>query len=426
MQSGDTIVAISSAAGAAPRMIVRMSGSDALEIASNVVDHLPESGASPARLRFRNLEIPTTFYRFDAPHSVTAEHVIEFHLPGNVWIVRQLIDELISHGARQAEPGEFTARSFFNGKVDLTEAEGVAAIVSARSESELGAARQLMSGELARRLRQPMDELADTLALVEAGIDFSDEPVSFLSASDAIKRLDSIAASLRQLLEDSPRFERIAHEPQVVLAGRPNAGKSTLLNALAGFDRAVVSPVAGTTRDAIGAVVHLQRGLVRVIDVAGLESQTDGTIQAQMQNVSHRAIEQADIVVELVDPSDANRPTFDSHLTVFTKADVSAVLEGMCISAKTGIGMSELRAKLDELCFGRASGSQTVALTVRHVRAVEEALEAIQRARIAMEFGAEILALELREALDQLGMIRGTVSSDDVLGRVFAKFCIGK
>lgn len=429
MQSGDTIVAISSAVGAAPRMIVRMSGPDAIRIASKVVDHFPDLGASPVRLRFRNaISIPATVYRFDAPHSVTAEHVIEVHLPGNVWIVRQLIDELMTHGARQAEPGEFTARAFFNGRIDLTEAEGVAAIVSARSEAELNAARQLMSGELARRLQLPMDELADTLALVEAGIDFSDEPVSFLSESDAVMRLDSIASALRLLLEHSPRFERISHEPRVVLAGRPNAGKSTLLNALAGFDRAVVSPVAGTTRDAIGAVVHLRRGLVRVIDVAGLESQTNDALEQQMQNASKRAIEQADIIVRLIDPSDPERPALDAHLTVLTKADLEAVqaLDGLRVSARTGFGMPELRAKLDELCFGQDMADPSVALTARHVRAVEEALSAIRRARTSMRSGAEIVALELREALDQLGSIRGTISSDDVLGRVFARFCIGK
>ncbi|MBC8107841.1 MAG: tRNA modification GTPase [Anaerolineae bacterium] len=428
MQSGDTIVAISSAIGAAPRMIVRMSGPDAIQIATRLVDHLPEAGASPVRLRFRDLLVPGTVYRFDAPNSVTAEHVIEFHLPGNVWIVRQFIAELIAQGARQAEPGEFTARSFFNGKIDLTEAEGVAAIVSARSEAELNAARRLMSGELARRLQQPVDVLADTLALIEAGIDFSDEPVSFLSASDAMMRLDSIAGSLRQLLEDSPRFERISHEPQVVLAGRPNAGKSTLLNALAGNDRAVVSHVAGTTRDAIGAVVHLRRGLVRVIDIAGLESSTNDSIDEQMQSMSKRAIEQADVVLRLVDPNDPEPATLDAHLTVFTKADLGAsqTQNGFSVSAKTGMGMSELRAKLDQLCFGQDTANPTVALTGRHVRAVVEALGAIQRARIAMQSGAEIVALELREALDQLGTIRGAISSDDVLGRVFASFCIGK
>ena len=428
MQSGDTIVAISSAVGAAPRMIVRMSGPDSLKIASRTVEALPQTGASAVRLRFRNrISIPATLYRFDAPNSVTGEHVLEFHLPGNIWIAKRLINDFVQQGARQAEPGEFTARSFFNGKLDLAEAEGVAAIVSARSEAELNAARQLMSGELSRRLRFPMDELADTLALIEAGIDFSDEPVSFLSASDAILRLDSIGNSLRQLLDESPRFERISHEPQVVLAGRPNAGKSTLLNALAGYDRAVVSPVAGTTRDAIGAVVHLRRGLVRVIDVAGLESRANGSINEQMQEASKRAIEQADVVVLLIDPNDPERPTVNAQLTIFTKADLGACHSGgLNVSAKTGIGMSELRAKLDELCFGGDACNRTVALTARHVRAVEEALGAVQRARGAIQSGAEIVALELREALDQLGSIRGQISSDDVLGRVFARFCIGK
>jgi tRNA modification GTPase len=377
------------------------------------------------------IAFPCIVYRFDAPNSVTGEHIIEFHVPGNVWIVRKLIEDIIEHGARQAEPGEFTARAYFNGKLDLAEAEGVAAIVSARSEAELTAARKLMSGELSRRLSQPMDRLADTLALIEAGIDFSDEPVSFLANPEVITRCDSIANSLRELLEDSPRFERISHEPQVVLAGRPNAGKSTLLNALAGFDRAVVSPEAGTTRDAIGAIVHLRRGLVRVIDVAGLERVVAANeIGAQMQEVSRRAIETADVVVLLIDPTDpASPPTVDRaiDLTVFTKADLSHRDGGLSVSAQSGSGMQHLRERLDELCFGQSTGTtEHVALTARHVRAIEAALQAAGRARASIEAGAEIVAMELRDALDSLGEVRGVISTDEVLGRVFARFCIGK
>jgi tRNA modification GTPase len=430
MQSGDTIVAVSSAVGVAPRMIVRMSGPSAIDLATKLVNEEPTVGATTCRLRLsERIELPITIYRFDSPRTVTGEHVIEFHIPGNVWIVRRLVETLTKLGARQAEPGEFTARAYFNGKLDLTEAEGVAAIVSARSEAELTAARQLMSGELSRRLQPIMDELADILALVEAGIDFSDEPVSFHSTEDTLARCASIERSLKQLLDESPRFERIAHEPTVVLAGRPNAGKSTLLNALAGFDRAVVSPVAGTTRDAIGAVVHLRRGLVRVIDVAGLEQvRTDDRIDIQMQDVARRAIETADVLVLVVDPGEA-RPTQlqrDPDLVVHTKSDLRQA-GGVSVSAHTGANMSELRDQLDDLCFGTTtSASEQVALTARHVQAIEQTVRAVDRARSSVRGGAEIVALELREALDSLGQVRGAVSADDVLGRVFARFCIGK
>jgi tRNA modification GTPase len=430
MQSGDTIVAISSAVGHSPRMIVRMSGPSAIDIATNVLDREPTRGASNRRLRLsESITLPSVVYRFDAPNSVTAEHVIEFHLPGSVWIIRRLVETLINLRARQAEAGEFTARAYFNGKLDLSEAEGVAAIVSARSETELNAARQLMSGELSRRLQPIMDELADTLALIEAGIDFSDEPVSFVSADETVRRCESIERSLRSLLDESPRFERIAHEPHVVLAGRPNAGKSTLLNALAGFDRAVVSPVAGTTRDAIGAVVHLRRGLARVIDVAGLEHvHADELIDAQMQDVARRAIETADVLVLVVDPADSQQPMFERapDLTVFTKSDLHPS-PGLSVCALTGAGMSELRERLDDLCFGRMSNAgEQVALTARHVQAIDDAIHAIDRGRESVKSGGEIVAMELRDALDSLGHVRGLISTDDVLGRVFARFCIGK
>jgi tRNA modification GTPase len=260
-------------------MIVRVSGRLAPGLADELVVCDSDGGlsassgtcASRAELSFSNLRCPAWVYRFVAPRSYTGEDLVEFHLPGNPVLVRLLLRELESRGLRPAEPGEFTARSYFNGRLDLTAAEGVAATIAAGSEQELVAARRLLAGELARRRAPAVELLANTRALLEVGIDFSDEDVTFLSAADLRQRVGDLLTQLSELLSESARFEQLAHEPGFVLVGQPNAGKSSLLNALAGYERAVASPVAGTTRDALAAVVTLPRGWARVIDIAGIE-----------------------------------------------------------------------------------------------------------------------------------------------------------
>jgi tRNA modification GTPase len=454
MNGDDTIAAISSAAGAAARMIVRTSGPKAWRIAESLC---PGAILAPAHsiattLRVSSLSLPIHLYAFRAPHSYSGEDLIEFHIPGNPLLARMLLDAIASAGARPAEPGEFTARAYFHGRLDLTEAEGVAATIAAHSEAELRAARQLLAGELARRLRPAMDLLADTLALVEVGIDFTEEDVSFLSARELEQRIKQVDESLDHIVAGSARFEKLAHEPHILLAGRPNAGKSTLLNALAGRERAVVSPIAGTTRDAIWAEVFLRRGIVRLIDVAGLDSPSPGTpgegrgagppfsnpnsqIEGEMQSRALRELESADLLVLVHDGSSAQPPLSlprRPDLIVLSKSDLpqrAAISEGMAVSARTGERMEALRSKLDELAFGAPTSAPaaSLALNGRHLQSIGAARDALSRtADLAKAGGAELIALELREALDELGRILGSVSPDDLLGRIFSTFCIGK
>jgi tRNA modification GTPase len=443
MVSGDTIVAISSAVGVGVRMIVRASGPSAAQIASDVWNEaLPAaSHAACGTISFANLEVPGCWlYVFRSPRSYTGEDLVEFHIPANALLARMLLEDLVVRCARPADPGEFTARAYFNGRLDLTEAEGVAATIAASGEQELRAARQLLAGELAKRLRPASDLVAETLALVEAGIDFADEGVAFLSAGDVSDRVARVDAMLRELLEGSSRFERLAHEPRVVLVGRPNAGKSTLLNALAGHERAVTSPVAGTTRDVLTADVALPRGIVKLTDGAGLggEDQGDATpvdVARQMRANALRAVETSDVLVLVRDVTDA-RPDLEPlprgpDFIVETKADLLPSAGGkFAVSAKTGANLDTLRRELDRLAFGTptvGSASTALALNARHVRAVSEVREALARAagHVASE-ASELVALELREALDAVGRVVGVVTPDDVLGRVFSTFCIGK
>ncbi|HEY1629558.1 MAG TPA: tRNA modification GTPase [Tepidisphaeraceae bacterium] len=430
MNTSDTIAAISSAVGSAARMIVRAAG----PLVPNIHRHLTDDPrfvgglAKRHRIHFANISVATHVYTFAAPRSVSGDDVLELHIPGNPLLARILLEEIIRLGARPADPGEFTARAYFNGRIDLSEAEGVAATIAAQNQQQLQAARQLMSGELARRLEPMLDELTETLALLEANIDFSEEEISFLSRSQITQRIERIDAALSKLIEQSARFERLTHEPRIVLIGRPNAGKSTLLNALCGYDRAVVSPQAGTTRDVIWANVRLPRGMVRMIDVAGLEESTD-EISHSMQQHARRAMETADIVVHVRDCMDMSPDAMfcKSHIRIATKIDLAGQVHSdeIPVSAATGENLAVLRDRLDALAFGDFGGAATLALNSRHIQAIENCRAALSR---ATQYGSEpeVIAMELREALDALGQVLGNVTPDDVLGKIFATFCIGK
>jgi tRNA modification GTPase len=440
--SGDTITAISSAVGPAARMIVRVSGPQTYPIVGALCAGLPSAGGSAERgeVVLGDLRCPAWVYAFRGPRSYSGEDLIELHIPGNPLLARLLVEHLLRLGARAAEAGEFTARAYFNGRLDLTEAEGVAATIGAQSEQELRAARQLLAGELARRLRPVMDVVAETLALVEVSIDFSQEDVPVLTSEQLEARIASADGMLDELIRHSARFERLAHEPRIVVVGRPNAGKSTLLNALARQERAIVSPVAGTTRDVISAEVALLRGMAHVTDAAGIEEAgaASDEISAQMHRHALHAVETADILVLVHDATDRRphlRLSRGADVVVYSKADLLAA--GPClpkdaelaVSAHTGLHMELLRRRLDEAAFGAAGGAgqPSLALNARHLQELAVARAALQRLRgNTGHLGVELIALELREALDALGRVVGSVSPDDVLARIFSSFCIGK
>lgn len=442
----DTIVAISSAPHPAARVIVRLSGQRAMPIACTLfaAEAVLEGGAATRQtLLISRMRVAGWVYFFKGPRSSTGEDLIELHLPGSPLIAARTLEALLAAGARAAGPGEFTARAFFNGKLDLAQAEGVAAMIAAQDADSLRAARALAAGELSRRVEPVVGGLTRTLALVEAGIDFVDEDITFLPAQELRAQIEAADEELARLLDGARRTDAGGNRPTVLLAGRPNAGKSTLLNALARADRAVVSDESGTTRDALETTLRLPGGLVSLLDSPGLEAEAalpaaGAGLEQLSRSVQRRArdeVARADFVVLVRDATDelpACELFRDPDLVVLSKSDLlagasvdRAGLDGVLVCAQTGEGLADLIGRLDSLVFAR-HGSGTLALATRHVRALRDARAALAAAREQPPATPELAALELREALDALGSITGAVTPDDVLAQVFAAFCIGK
>lgn len=454
----DTIVAVSSPAGAAPRGIVRLSGPDAVALACHVF--VPEAGPTTAprgwcwqRGRCRldaAISCDALAYWFRAPASYTAQDLVELHCPGAPALLEMVIETLLAAGARRAEPGEFTARAFFNGRLDLTEAEAVAEVVSAASDQELRAAQRLLRGQLQRACLGLADGIADVLALVELGIDFSEEDLEPVAPAELGQRLADVQDQLAHLLSASVSWDRLHHLPRVVLAGATNAGKSALANALLGAERSIVTALEGATRDCLTAPLRLSGGDCLLVDTAGLGPVAD-PLAAVSQAATRAAVRDADLLLWVVDGATATEQTLAAQLAerpegvdwrlVINKCDrfgtcppgldLDAVAVPVCIvSATRGDGLEALRKELSRtlhLAVGRNEGD-SIALTSRQRRAlldVQAALTAAQQLQ-ADTATPELVALELRAALDHVGTISGAVLTDHVLARIFERFCIGK
>jgi len=462
----ETIAAISSAPGRGRLGIVRLSGPQALAIVNRIAR--VNSGAAladlPGSTRVRgevvldpNQTFPADFYVFRAPHSYTLQDLVEIHTIGSPPVLEIIRRAAFAHGAVSAEPGEFTARAFLNGAMDLAAAEGVAAVIRAQSDTQLRAARRMMGGAVAEPIRQARDELAELVALIEADIDFAEEPIEFITPAELRDRLEDISRRLNQLVSASPVVERFDSLPRILLLGRPNVGKSSLMNRLSGTSRAICAAVAGTTRDLLSAPIRLGRGEAILLDAAGIDHSTDAVL-AQAQAGALFAAEQVDAVCFVVDatcpgndslPSPAAPLPSSRTVIALNKCDLvtSAARDRMvehfearglghvrAVSAIEGMGVELLRAAMAEALADAASTTlgEAILLSERQRRTTIEALQAIGRAAdlSATARGtidcADLLAFELREALEALGSVTGDVTTDDLLGRVFARFCIGK
>lgn len=436
----DTIVAISSAVGGI-RGIVRLSGPRAHEIAAAVTETQNSKPKTQNDKRDSALSTQHSVLLFNGPRSFTGEDVAEIHTSGATPILRWLEDAAVNLGARRAGPGEFSARAFFHGKIDLTEAEGIAATIGASTQQELRAAATLRDGHLHRWVATMADRLANVLALVEAGIDFvEEEDVTFIDGAALTAEVGGLIAEIDRLQTHAVRWERLGQAAKVVLTGRPNVGKSSLLNALSGEARAIVSPVAGTTRDAIGVRVMWDGQAIELVDVAGIEEEL-GELEREMNAARRRAILAADVVVLVGDERTTDEDwraqmmalqelVGGEPLVVRNKSDLGGAA-GLAVSALSGAGLAALKGAIVQRLKAGAGGQGEVQMTLnaRHRTALAGARGALVSARDragAVRGQPELVAADLRMALDGLGEISGTISPDDVLGRIFSRFCIGK
>jgi tRNA modification GTPase len=441
MHVQDTIVALSSAPGPGGRAIVRLSGPRAADIVLSVFAAEPPLDRGRRCLREGRVSLPglasalpADVCFWPAPHTYTGQDIAEFHTLSCPPLVDLLTAQLLQAGARPAQAGEFTLRAFLAGKLDLTRAEAVHAVIAAGDGGELRRALIQLAGGMATPLQELREDLLDLLADVEASLDFADEDIRFVGNDETLHRL---AAGLGRLTELRRRLEQraVVDRPfRVVLAGRPNAGKSSLFNTLANA-AALVGPEPGTTRDYLLKSLVLGDITVELADTPGWQAGGD-TIEAQAQALGREQAERADLVLLCLEAgaevSAAEAELLHQErppvLAVATKCDMAAPPAGLpATSAVTGIGLDELRALLANRARGRSLPALAPSLArCRHH--VEACLEHLQRAHgiVLFEDPAELLALELREALEQLGQMIGAIYTDDLLDRIFSRFCIGK
>lgn len=439
----DTIVAVSSASGPGARAIVRVSGPNAVGVVtslftSTVARRLTDSTrhVTPGQLRLTGVHspLPADGYFFRGPRSYTGQDLIELHTISSPPLVEQLVADLLAAGARPAQPGEFTLRAFLGGKKDLTRAEAVLAVIEAGSDDELKQALAQLSGGLARPMDALRDDLLSLLADVEAGLDFVDEDIEFVGKPEQLTRIAAGLAQLTNLRRQLDARTVSGRAVRVALVGAPNAGKSSLFNALVGTGGvALVSSVAGTTRDYLTKQIDLDGVPVELIDTAGWQDATDG-IEEQAQRLGREQSRQADVVLWCVPADEAmpEPPAFGGAavIVVRTKADLAThppSADEVRASVVTPDGTATLRERLAEVVksLSRSALAPSQSRCRHHV---EAAVDSLRRAHghVLNDDPQELLALELRTALDQLGAMVGAVYTNDLLDRIFSRFCIGK
>ena len=434
----DTIAAIATPEGRGGIGVVRLSGPQVGQIAVAVIGRLPEPRAAIFSefhdARGALVDEGIALY-FAAPHSYTGEPVLELHGHGGPVVMQALLGVCLDAGARLAEPGEFTRRAFLEGKLDLAQAEAVADLIDAASREAARSALRSLTGEFSEAVAGLTAKLVELRALTEAMLDFPEEDVDSLHRDDAAARLSLIRRALEDLLAKSRQGSMLRKGVHVVLAGRPNVGKSSLLNRLAGEERAIVTPIAGTTRDALREPIQIEGVPIVVVDTAGLRASADIVERMGIER-TQRELERADLVLAVFEagrPAVAleGLPTGVTRIDVYNKLDLAPGFqppEGnrtVAVSAKSGEGIDLLRKAILEAAGWVSAGESVFLARERHLRAFDAA-------RVHLEAAAgevrrpELFAEELRLAHHALGAITGEFTADDLLGEIFARFCLGK
>ena len=443
--SPDTIAAVATPLGRGGVGIIRLSGKCVPEIAVGVLGSLPSPRKAVHR-RFRAangdvLDDGIALY-FPTPHSFTGEDVLELQGHGGQVVLDMLLKRCVELGARLARPGEFSERAFLNDKLDLAQAEAIADLIDSGSEQAARSALRSLQGEFSTAVNQLLTALIELRVYVEAALDFPDEEIDFLADSAVTQRLDGIKQRLHAIFQKARQGSLLRDGMHLVIVGRPNAGKSSLLNALAGQETAIVTDIAGTTRDVLRERINLDGMPLHIVDTAGLRESDDPVEKIGIER-AWQEVHKADLIVLLVDdtqPDDpenavilAKLPERLPRLTVHNKVDLSGKTAGkqgehVYISAKQGLGMEALKAELKTRMGYQGESEDTFIARRRHLEALSATQIAVENAEYQLRtFNAgELMAEELRTAQDALGQITGKFTSDDLLGEIFSSFCIGK
>ncbi len=449
----DTIAALSTPQGESAIAMVRLSGSQCLDIAKQVFS---KNNIKPRFANFatyKNLIGETldecVFTFFQAPASYTGEDMLEISCHGNPFIVHKILEDLFERGVRGAYAGEFTRRAFLNDKLDLSQAEAVALVIGARSGKSLEAAQKQLSGELGRRIAEYSDRLMDMSALVEAYIDFPEDDLPEEDKNAMLESAQNLAKDFTRLIETS-KYTHLVHQGiNAVIAGAPNAGKSSLLNRLVGGERAIVSSAAGTTRDFISEKIIVGKHSLNIVDTAGIRN-PDGEIEARGIGIAIDKFKECDIRLLVLDASD-NLPELpqdvldslspDNTIAIINKCDLPEAnielfrekfgkFNPVEISCEKSEGIGNLRNCIVNLIETKhiTASADDILVGARHAVALERARDALSEAseKIHQNVPSELIASDLREALNQLGEIVGKTDHEEILDRIFSKFCIGK
>ncbi len=452
--SQDTIVALATSPGANGAIaVIRLSGSQAIAITNSVFKGKDLRTQASHTIHFGTIrdgdeivdEVLVSL--FIGPNSYTKEHVVEISTHNSKYIIERVIGLLMNKGARAARAGEFTLRAFLNGGLDLSQAEAVADLIASNSAASHQVAMQQMRGGFSNQLKKLREDLVHFASLIELELDFAEEDVEFANRDQLKRLITNIHQVIRRLISSFEQGNVLKNGVPVVIAGKPNVGKSTLLNALLNEERAIVSDIAGTTRDTIEDEINIHGVTFRFIDTAGIR-ETQDIIEAKGVERTREKMKQARLIIYLFDPTQDTVADVKQQIaevtalsipfvTLINKSDLLsaaqrasyAVLEPVYISAKEQLGIEELKEELlRQVNVANIQTDDVLVTNIRHVEALQKTIEALDRVQYGIDnpVTSDFLAMDIRQSLHHLGEITGTVTTDDLLENIFSKFCIGK